>query len=64
MNQGKYDIAQITVFLPRRVVLKYHGNKHIRAFNCWNQMPWMVLGQLTTCDILRDLIIALNAHNA
>lgn len=68
MNQGKYVFAQITEFLPRRafdrIVAKYHGNKHIRSFTCWNQMLCMIFGQLTNRDSLRDLIVALGAHRA
>ncbi len=68
MNQGKFVFAQITEFLPRRVfdriVQKYNGNKHIRTFTCWNQMPCMVFGQLTNRDSLRDLIVAIDAHKA
>ena len=68
MDQGKYVFAQITEFLLRRVfdgiVQKYKGNKHTRTFTFWNQMLCMVFGQLTNRDSLRDLIVALDAHNA
>jgi len=68
MNQGKYVFAQIAEFLPQRVfdriVQKYNGNKHIRTFTCWNQMLCLVFGQLTNRDSLRDLIVAIDAHQA
>lgn len=67
MNQGKYVFAQLTEFLPKRVfdniVARYSGDKHVRFFSCWNQMLCMVFGQLTNRDSLRDLIVAITAHD-
>ena len=67
MNQGKYVFAQITEFLPKRVfdciVGQYSGDKHVRFFSCWNQLLCMIFGQLTNRDSLRDLIVAIEAHN-
>lgn len=67
MNQGKYVFTQITEFLPKRVfdciVVRYSGDKHVRFFSCWNQLLCMIFGQLTNRDSLRDLIVAIEAHN-
>jgi hypothetical protein len=67
MNTGKYVFAQLLEFLPQRVfdslVSKYAGNKYVRHFTCWNQLLSMVFGQLTNRDSLRDLIVAIDAHN-
>jgi hypothetical protein len=67
MNQGKYVFTQITEFLPKRVfdciVIRYYGDKHVRFFSCWNQLLCMIFGQLTNRDSLRDLIVAIDAHN-
>jgi hypothetical protein len=67
MNQGKYVFKQITEFLPKRVfdciVARYSGDKSVRHFSCWNQMLCMIFGQLTNRDSLRDLIVAIEAHN-
>lgn len=67
MNQGKYVFAQLTEFLPKRVfdniVARHSGDKYIRFFSCWNQMLCMIFGQLTNQDSLRDLIVAITAHN-
>ena len=67
MNKGKYVFAQLIEFLPRRVfdgfVTKYSGNKYVRHFSCWNQLLCMIFGQLTNRDSLRDLIVAIDAHN-
>lgn len=66
MNQGKYIFAQLTDFLPQRVfdrmVDKYHGNKYVRFFTCWNQLSCMLFGQLSGRESLRDLMIGLEAH--
>ncbi|GHV58436.1 IS4 family transposase [Bacteroidia bacterium] len=68
MNQGKYIFAQLTDFLPRRqfdrIVEKYSGNKYVRSFTCWNQMLCMVFGQLTARESMRDLMLALEAHES
>ena len=66
MNQGKYVFAQLTDFLPQRVfdrlVYKYHGNKYVKHFSCWNQLLCMVFGQLAGRDSLRDLMISIEPH--
>jgi len=67
MNTGKYVFAQLVEFLPQRVfdgiAMKYSGNKYVKHFTCWNQLLAMIFGQLTNRDSLRDLIVALDAHN-
>jgi hypothetical protein len=66
MNQGKFIYSQLTDFLPKRIfdglVDKYHGNKHVRHFYCWNQLLCMIFGQLTGRDSLRDLMISIEPH--
>lgn len=68
MNQGKYVFSQIMEFLDndkfRRIVQKYHGDKGIRSFTCWNQLMCMLFGQLTNRDSLRDCIVAITAHRS
>ncbi len=67
MNTGKYIFAQMIEFLPQRVfdgfVIKYAGNKYVKHFSCWNQLLVMMFGQPTNRDSLRDLIVAIDAHN-
>ena len=67
MNTGKYVFAQLVEFLPQRVfdgiAMKYSGNKYVKHFTYWNQLLAMIFGQLTNRDSLRDLIVALDAHN-
>lgn len=59
--------AQLVEFLPQRVfdgiAMKYSGNKYVKHFTCWNQLLAMIFGQLTNRDSLRDLTVALDAHN-
>ncbi|HSV75870.1 MAG TPA: IS4 family transposase [Bacteroidales bacterium] len=66
MNYGKYVFAQNVEILAHRIfdkfVRQYSGNKHIRHFTCWNQLLCMVFDQLSNRDSLRDLIVAINAH--
>ena len=67
MNQDRYVFAQLTDFLPyeefKYIIKKYHGNKGIRDFSCWNQLLMMMFGQLSNCDSMRDLCILTEAHH-
>lgn len=66
MNEGKYIFTQVLSFVPRqifqRLVAKYKGNYRVRGFNCSNQLRYMLFGQLTPCESLRDICLCLNAH--
>ena len=68
MNQDKYVFAQLVEFLNnnkfRRIVDKYDGNRYVKHFTCWNQLLAMMFGQLSNRESLRDLIVALEAHQA
>ena len=66
MNQDKYVFAQLVEFLNndkfRRLVDKYDGNRYVKHFTCWSQLLAMMFGQLSNRESLRDLIVALEAH--
>lgn len=66
MNKDKYVFAQMVGFLDNykflRIVKKYDGNKYVKHFTCWNQLLTLMFGQLCNRESLRDLIVALNAH--
>jgi hypothetical protein len=68
MNQGKYIFSQIVTFLPARIfdrcVNTFQGDKWVKHFTCWNQLMCMIFGQLSNRDILRDLLVCLNAHKS
>jgi transposase len=66
MFQDKYVFSQLVAFLDRskfnRIVGKYDGDKYVKHFTCWNQLLVLMFGQLSNRESLRDLIIALQAH--
>lgn len=66
MNKDKYVFVQMVEFLDNykflRIVKKYDGNKYVKHFTCWNQLLTLMFGQLCNRESLRDLIVALNAH--
>ena len=66
MHQDKFVFAQLVSFLNRNhfnyLVRKYESDKYIKFFSCWNQLLTLMFGQLSNRESLRDLIIAINAH--
>ena len=68
MHKDKFVFAQLVVFLDRNkfnyIVRKYDGDKYVKHFTCWNQLLALMFGQLSNRESLRDLIIALEAHNS
>lgn len=40
---------------------KYDGDKYVKHLTCWNQLLALMFGQLSNCESLRDLIVALEA---
>ncbi|MGL4853267.1 MAG: IS4 family transposase [Phocaeicola sp.] len=62
----KYIFAQLTSFIDRNhfnyLVKKYQGNHYVKHFTCWNQLLVMMFGQLSNRESLRDLVVALQAH--
>lgn len=67
MNKDKYVFSQLTSLLNRSLfndyVRKYHGDKYVKSFTCWNQLLALMFGQLSNRESLRDLIVALEAHH-
>ena len=68
MFQDKYVFAQLASFLNHskfnRIVAKYNGDKYVKHFTCWNQLLALIFGQLSNRESLRDLVIALDAHQS
>ncbi len=66
MNKDKCVFSQLTSLLDRSLfndyVRKYHGDKYVKHFTCWNQLLVLMFGQLSNRESLRDLIVALEAH--
>ena len=68
MNKDKYVFAQLLEFLDydkfRHLVDKYGGNRYVKHLTCWNQLLALMFGQLSNRESLRDLIVALEAHQS
>ena len=68
MNQDKYVFAQLVAFLDRNhfnyLARKYDGDRYVKHFTCWNQLLALMFGQLSNRESLRDLIVALEAHQS
>ena len=68
MNKSKYVFAQLVEFLDndkfRHLVDKYEGNRYVKHFTCWNQLLALMFGQLCNRESLRDLVVALEAHQS
>ena len=66
MNEGKYIFTQVCSLIPRqifqRLVSTFQGDYHVRDFNCTTQLRYMLFGQLTSCESLRDICLCLKAH--
>ena len=66
MYQDKSVFAQLVSFINRNhfnyLVTKYEGDKYVKFFSYWNQILTLILGQLSNRESLRDLIVAINAH--
>lgn len=66
MHKDKFVFAQLVSFLDRskfnRIVSQYGGDKYVKYFTCWNHLLTLMFGQLSNRESLRDLIVALEAH--
>ena len=48
----------------RHLVDKYDGNRYVKHLTCWNQLLALMFGQLSNRESLRDVIVALDAHQS
>ena len=68
MNKDKYVFAQLQEYLDydkfRRLVDKYDGNRYVKHLTCRNQLLTLMFGKLSNRECLRDLIMALEAHQS
>ncbi len=59
MNLGRTVFSQLIAFLPdrefRRCVTRYHGDRRLRGFSCWDQFLSMAFAQFTYREGLRDI---------
>jgi hypothetical protein len=65
MHSGQLVFSQLMEFLPRyefgKCVQRYHGNRHVRRFRCWEQFLVMAFAQLTFRESLREIETCLRA---
>jgi hypothetical protein len=65
MHTGRILFSQLLDFIPRHefncCVRRYHGNRRIRTFSCWDQFLCMAFAQLTGRESLRDIETCLRA---
>ena len=68
MNKDKYVFAQLLEYLDydkfRHLVDNYDGNRYVKHLTCWNQLLALMFGQLSNRESLRDVIVALEAHQS
>ena len=68
MFQDKFIFAQLISFLDRNhfnyLVRKYDGDRYVKSFTCWNQLMALMFGQLCNHESLRDVVVALEAHQS
>ena len=66
MNTNKLIFSQVMDHLPlhtfRRCVSRYHGNRYVKKFRCYEQYLVMAFSQLTHRESLRDIEVCLRAH--
>ena len=68
MFKGQYVFSQITDHLPqhtfRRCVERYHGERYVKQFRCFDQYLAMSFAQLTHRESLRDIEACLKAQSS
>src|SRR6266513_121121 len=59
MNIGRTVFSQLIDHVPNKefhkCVARYHGDKYLRTFSCWDQFLSMVFAQLAFRDSLREI---------
>lgn len=67
MPQIPYIFNQLISFVPKdffdRLVKKYHANKYVKSYSCWNHLLVMIWAQLTSRQSLRDIESSLRVHS-
>ncbi len=65
MYQGQTVFSQVMGFIPqnkfRQCVNRYHGNRRVRSFTCYDQLLCMAFAQLCYRESLRDIECCLRA---
>lgn len=65
---SKFVFAKLASFLDRNhfnyLVRKYGVDMYVKSFTCRNQLMAIIFGQLGNRESLRDVVIALEAHQS
>lgn len=61
MFKDKFVFSQLIRNHFNYLARKYDGDKYVKHLTCWNQLLALMFGQLSNCESLRDLIVALEA---
>jgi hypothetical protein len=68
MNSGKTIFTQIIDFVPyyefQKCVTRYHGDRKIKNFSCWEQFLCLMFAQLSYRESLRDIQESLAAGHS
>lgn len=68
MYQGKFVFSQIVSVISKyefnKSVEKYNGDYRAKGLKCWQHFLYMMFGQLTYREGIRDIISCLNAHKS
>jgi len=68
MYQGKFVFSQIVSIISKyefnKSVDKYQGNYRPKELKCWQQFLYMMFGQLTYREGIRDIVNCLEAHKS
>ena len=66
MNLGRTVFSQLVDLLPsyqfQLWVDRYHGNRYVKDFSCWDQFLSLAFAQLTYRESLRDIEACLRAQ--
>jgi hypothetical protein len=65
MNEGRIIFSQLMDWVPKyefnKCVQRYHGNRYVKRFSCFDQFLVMAFAQLTYRESLRDIETCLRA---
>ena len=68
MNKGQYVFRQLQSLISKyefdKCVDRYQGNYRARDLRCWPQFLYMMFGQLTNREGIRDIVNCLSAHES
>jgi hypothetical protein len=66
MNLGRTVFSQLADYLPtyqfQLCVDRYHGDRYVKEFSCWDQFLCLAFAQLTCLGSLRDIETCLRAQ--